>query len=167
MKRLFTSCFGLGLLPVAPGTWGSLPAAVVFGLLGQFMVDGWIIAIVMAGLIILGSFVCVKFGPAVAAMSEKEDPGEIVADELAGQAVTFLAVPLASMGELSAGGAWMVAAAGFILFRIFDISKPWPIKRIEKLPGGWGILFDDILAGVYAAAVLMAGVLVLAGWKLN
>jgi phosphatidylglycerophosphatase A len=155
MKRFFTSCFGLGLLPVAPGTWGSLPSAVVFGFLAQFKADALTIVTVLTALIGLGSFVCIKFSPAVAAMTGKKDPGEIVADEMAGQAVTFLAFPFASMAGCSAGQAWLVAAGGFILFRIFDITKPWPIKSIEKLPGGWGILLDDLLAGVYAAAVLI------------
>lgn len=161
MKRIFTSCFGLGLLPFAPGTWGSLPAAIVFGLLGQFTVDAWVIAAVMAALIVAGAFVCVKFSPAVVAMVGKEDPGEVVADELAGQALTFLPVPFL-MADCSAQ-AWTIAAGGFVLFRIFDIIKPWPIKRIEKLPGGWGILMDDIAAGVYAAICLTLGVSILAG----
>lgn len=159
MKRFFTSCFGLGWLPLAPGTWGSLPAAIVFGLLIQFGFDKFTIAAVLAGLILLGSFICVKFSPAVETVTGKNDPGEIVADELAGQAVTFLT---ASMVTLTAGQAWLVAAGGFVLFRIFDISKPWPIKKIEKLPGGWGILLDDLMAGIYAAVVLLIGLLMFA-----
>ena len=154
MKRLLASCFGLGRLPVAPGTWGSLPAAIVFGLVCQMQVSAVILSIVMAALILAGSVICVKFAPAAIAATGKNDPGEVVADELAGQAVTFLAAPLLSPEILSIRQIWIITAGGFLLFRLFDIAKPWPIRKLEKLPEGWGVLADDLLAGVYAAIVL-------------
>jgi phosphatidylglycerophosphatase A len=154
MKRLFTSCFGLGRLPVAPGTWGSLPPAIIFGLMCHFGASPAIVSIVMAALVLSGSVACVKFAPAAMAATGKNDPGEVVADELAGQAVTFLVSPLLALGSASAGQAWTVAAAGFVLFRIFDIAKPWPIHKFEKFPKGWGILADDLVAGVFAWTVL-------------
>ncbi len=154
MKRLLTSCFGLGRLPVAPGTWGSLPTAIIFGLMWQLHASGISISIVMAALAIAGSVICVKFAPAAIAATGKNDPGEVVADELAGQAVTFLAAPLLSPEILSSGQIWIITAGGFLLFRLFDIIKPCPIRRLEKLPEGWGVLADDLLAGVYAAIVL-------------
>jgi phosphatidylglycerophosphatase A len=108
----------------------------------------------MAVLAIAGSVICVKFAPAAIAATGKSDPGEVVADELAGQAVTFLAVPLLSPEIFSSRQIWVITAGGFLLFRLFDIAKPPPIRRLEKLPEGWGVLADDLLAGVYAAIVL-------------
>jgi len=151
MKRLLTSCFGLGRLPAAPGTWGSLPTAVVFGLCCQFGAADLSVSILMVLLAAAGSVICVAFAPAAIAATGKDDPREVVADELAGQAVTFLAVPFVIAATLTTGQIWIIAGAGFVLFRLFDVAKPWPIRKLEKLPQGWGILADDLLAGVYAA----------------
>ena len=150
MKRLAATCFGLGRLPVAPGTWGSLPPAIVFALMCHFRASPAIMSIAMAALALVGSVVCVQFAPAAIAATGKDDPGEVVADEFAGQAITFLASPFLAMGAASAGQIWGVTAAGFVLFRVFDIAKPWPIRKLENLPEGWGILADDLLAGVFA-----------------
>lgn len=149
MKRLLTSCFGLGFLPIAPGTWGSLPVAMIFGLLSLLGASVTIISVVMAVMILAGSYVCVRFAPAVIELTGKKDPGEVVADEFAGQAVTFLTI-----GGLSSSQSFVTAIAGFLIFRLFDIIKPWPIRKLEKLPSGWGILADDLLAGVYALVLL-------------
>ncbi len=78
MKRLLTSCFGLGRLPVAPGTWASLPVAIVFGLMCQLHASGISISIVMAVLALAGSIICVRFAPAAIAATGKNDPGEVV-----------------------------------------------------------------------------------------
>ncbi|MGD9110435.1 MAG: phosphatidylglycerophosphatase A [Phycisphaerales bacterium] len=150
MKRLFTSCFGLGLLPLAPGTWGSLPPVAVFALLAYLQVPTVAIVVAMAALVLAGSVVCVMFAPGVATAVGKDDPGEVVADEFAGQALVFIpAVLLSQLQPL------LMAGLGFVLFRLFDIAKPWPIRKLEKLPNGWGILADDLLAGVYAAILLL------------
>lgn len=149
MKRLLTSCFGLGRLPVAPGTWGSLPAAIIFGLMGHFHVSPLTMSIVMAAVALISSALCVGYAPAAIAATGKSDPGEVVVDELAGQTIPFLA-----LGAMPVKQVWLVAAGGFALFRIFDITKPWPIRKLETLPKGWGILADDLLAGVYAWIVL-------------
>jgi phosphatidylglycerophosphatase A len=74
----------------------------------------------------------------------REDPGQVVVDEVAGQLLTLVAVPLG----------WKSLLAGFILFRCFDIVKPWPVRRLERLPEGTGIVVDDLGAGVYAWVVL-------------
>jgi phosphatidylglycerophosphatase A len=108
------------------------------------------ISIVMAILTLAASVVCVAFAPAAIAAVGQNDPREVVADEVAGQAVTFIAVLFITLKTASTGSIWAITAAGFVLFRIFDITKPWPIRKLEKLPSGWGILVDDILAGVYA-----------------
>jgi len=150
MRRLLTSCFGLGWLPVAPGTWGSLPPMLVFALLSYAGVSVSAISIAMAALALAGSVVCVKFAPVVVAATGKSDPREVVADEFAGQAVTFIPIGIVSPGQI-----WATALVGFLLFRLFDIVKPWPIRKLEKLPNGWGILADDLLAGVYAAIALL------------
>ena len=155
MKRMLTSGFGLGLLPVAPGTWGSLPVAVIFALMCHFGVSAGLISITMAVLAVAGSVICVVFAPAAITATGKSDPGEVVADEFAGQAITFLAVPFFITAEISTRQILIIMALGFGLFRLFDIVKPWPIRKLEKLPRGWGILADDLLAAVFAAIFLL------------
>jgi len=155
MKRLVTSCFGLGRLPLAPGTWGSLPPVAVFALMWHFEAPAILISIVMAALALAGSVICVKFAPAAIAATGRADPREVVADEFAGQAVTFLAIPFLTTAAISTKQIWAAAVLGFLLFRLFDIVKPWPIRKLEKLPKTWGILADDLLAGVYASIALL------------
>lgn len=150
MKRLIVSCFGLGHLPIAPGTWGSLPPAIVFFLLRQFHVSPAMVSVIMAVMVLVGSVVCVKFAPASIAATGKSDPSEVVADEFAGQALTFIFVYTVTGPPL-----WATAAGGFLLFRFLDILKPWPIRWLEKLPKGWGVLADDLMAAVYAGIALM------------
>jgi len=149
MRRLLTSCFGLGLLPVAPGTWGSLPSMLIFALLVSMGISNNYLLLVMLVLALAGSIVCVRFAPAAIARTGKNDPSEVVADEFAGQAVTFMFI-----GNTGTNNICTVAIAGFLLFRVFDVFKPWPIRRLEKFPKGWGILADDLLAGVYAGLAL-------------
>jgi phosphatidylglycerophosphatase A len=154
MKRLLTSCFGLGRLPLAPGTWGSLPPVIIFGLMSWLGASPALITNVMAALALAGGVVCVQFAPAAIAATGKNDPREVVADEFAGQSVTFIISPFLATGSATGRQILITAFAGFVLFRLFDISKPWPIRRLEKYPAGWGILADDLLAGVYAWIVL-------------
>lgn len=102
----------------------------------------------------------------VAAYSQMKDPQLVVIDEVSGQYLTLLVgVPITSVQWISPTTyipfdfwayhfRWPVLLAGFMLFRLFDIWKPWPIRWLEKLPGGWGIMADDWLAGIYAAIVL-------------
>lgn len=146
MKRLLTSCFGLGRLPWCPGTWGSLPPVVLYQTLGYL----WPAAepYVMAGLLVVFSWICVQFSPAVIQLTGKNDPREIVADEVAGQSLTMLAIVLVHPINIC-----NTTVLGFALFRLFDVTKPWPIRKLEKLPLGWGILADDLAAGVYAAVI--------------
>ena len=153
MKRLLTSCFGLGWLPIAPGSWGSLPSAIIFGLVYYLGGSGVLAALLMVALIAAGSVVCVKFSHVAVAATGNEDPNEVVADEIAGQALTFLAMPL-MMADVSGGQIVSIVALGYFLFRLFDTVKPWPSYRLEELPAGWGILADDLMAGVYAGIAL-------------
>lgn len=118
----------------------------------------------------VGSVVCVKFAPALIAATGKNDPREIVADEFAGQAVTFSTIPFLLINVFSAGQIFIVSVVGFLIFRLLDIIKPWPCRQLEKLPKGWGVLADDLLAGVYAAIALQIGIRLWisgqAGWLL-
>jgi len=152
---LLASCFGLGRLPVAPGTWGSLPPAAIFGLMWHFGASPILISVIMAALALAGSAVCVICAPAVIAATGKADPRAVVADEFAGQALTFLVIPLVATGTISTKQIWLTTLLGFLLFRLFDIVKPWPVRKLEKLPEGWGVLADDLLAGVFAAVILL------------
>jgi len=150
MKRLLTSCFGLGLLGGAPGTFGSVPPVVLFMALSYLDAAGWVIALVMLALALGGSAVCVLYSPPIIQAAGTADPREIVADEFAGQAVTFMAVLFFDFSNICT-----TAALGFLLFRLLDIVKPWPIKKAEKLPKGWGILADDLAAGLIGAVSLI------------
>jgi phosphatidylglycerophosphatase A len=155
MKRLLTSCFGLGWLPVAPGSWGSLPPAIIFGLVYYFGGSGTLALMLMAVLFIAGSVVCIKLSDAAVAATGNKDPNEVVADEVAGQALTFLAMPLVIDTAPSVRQLAVIVALGYFLFRLFDTVKPWPSYRLEELPGGLGILADDLMAGVYAGVALL------------
>ncbi|MHC5154530.1 MAG: phosphatidylglycerophosphatase A [Planctomycetota bacterium] len=157
MKKaeLLTTCFGLGKLPFAPGTWGSLPPVVAYQVLGYL----WPAAnpYFMAFFIIAGSWACVRYAPAVTAATGKKDPGMIVADEVAGQGITMLFI--AAAAAFGSVNICNTAVLGFVLFRLFDILKPWPCKRLEKLPAGVGILADDLMAGVYGGIVAVVYIL--------
>jgi len=134
IKRMLTSCFGLGRLPLAPGTWGSLPPVIIFGLLCYFGASSAMITNIMAALVLAGSVVCVQFAPAAMAATGKNDPSEVVADEFAGQAVPFVFSPFLVMETATVTQIFITAFIGFVLFRIFDITKPWPIRKLEKYP---------------------------------
>ena len=150
MKKFILSCFGLGFMPIAPGTWGSLLPVGLFLAIHRFWPNIGVLLAVLAVLTTLSSISCVVLAGSAEKITNKKDPGWIVIDEVAGQSVALL--PAAFAGE----NILLICAAAFILFRIFDILKPWPIRNAEKLPGGFGILLDDILAGICAAAVLTA-----------
>ncbi len=162
MKRLFASCFGLGWLPIAPGTWGSLPPVVVFALMRHFNLSPVFISIFMVIFVLVGSVICVKYAPASIAVTGKTDPPEVVADEFAGQSLTLVfTCALTNPPVLAA------TIGGFLLFRFFDIVKPWPIRKLEKFPQGWGVLADDLLAGVYAGVALLLFLRLYSHWSLG
>lgn len=155
LAKWLLSGLGLGYLPVAPGTWGSLGATLVFVLVALLSgADGWTIAIAMLCVVGVSSAICVAFGPLAEKAWQKKDPGQVTIDEWAGQALTFLLVPL---GDGSPTQIVVRASFGFLLFRIFDIIKPPPAQRLERLPAGWGVLLDDLMAGVYANIVMQVG----------
>jgi phosphatidylglycerophosphatase A len=151
MRKLLTSWFGLGLLPVAPGTWGSLFPAVVYMAAGMLWGANAAIGS-MAVLVAAGSVVTVVCSPGIIGLVGSKDPGQIVSDEVAGQALTLLLVQVI----VPAAALCITSAACFGLFRLYDIFKPFPCKQLEKLPAGWGILADDIAAGLWAAIIWIA-----------
>lgn len=151
-KRLFTSYFGLGYLPIAPGTWGSLLPAILFTAMCFSPLPRIIVLVLMFFIAVDASTICVLFSSDAIEATGKKDPPEVVVDEVAGQALTLL--PFSFYGT-SGNEVIIITLAGFILFRLFDIIKPWPCRKLEKLPAGWGILADDLMAGFYAAIVLM------------
>jgi undecaprenyl-diphosphatase len=95
--------------------------------------------------ILLGGFVCVQFAPSIIEKTSRKDPGEVVADEFAGQALAFFVAALFGFADM-----WTTVVWVFLLFRVFDIVKPYPCRKLETLKGGWGILADDLAAGLYA-----------------
>ena len=103
----------------------------------------------MGLIVVSASVICIVFSPERIETTGEKDPQEIVADEVAGQAITFI-------GAYSTGctAVLFISAVGFAAFRFFDILKPFPCRQLEKLPKGWGILADDLMAGVYGAIVL-------------
>jgi phosphatidylglycerophosphatase A len=141
LSRVVATFFGSGYFPIAPGTAASgLTAAAYFFLAGK-LAWPW-----QALLIVVIFFVGTAAAGRTARDLNRKDPGLIVIDETCGQLITlFLIVP-----------ALKAVAMGFILFRIFDIIKPYPIKKLEGFPGGWGIMADDVGAGIASALALRA-----------
>ncbi len=135
------SCFGLGFLPLVPGTFGTLGGVVVALLLPDAHHAAWALAAAAAA-----SLLTVALGPAACRVTGRSDPQAVVMDEVAGVLVVFAALPSPAMLE---------AGAAFACFRLFDIGKPPPARRLERLPGGWGILLDDLVAGIYALALFL------------
>jgi phosphatidylglycerophosphatase A len=143
MARLIASWFGSGFLPGAPGTWGSLAALPFAWLIVAYGGKGPL----LAAAIILFFIGWIAAHRAIRGESD-HDPGWIVVDEVVGQWLTLLALPLDFFGY----------AIGFALFRLFDIWKPWPIRQVERrCGGGFGIMIDDVLAAIYALIIIGIG----------
>lgn len=126
-----------------PGTWGSLAAGLLWWALASRLPAPWQLPAI---LVIIATVTAIGIPAATleARGCGKEDPSHVVIDEVAGQLVTLIACPLL----------WKPLLAGFILFRAFDIAKPFPIRRLENLPEGTGIVVDDLGAGIYGLLVL-------------
>lgn len=140
LKPILGSFFNAGFLPNAPGTWGSFFALFPIYIVGLY--SPWY---GMALLTVLFSYITVW----VSEECEKEwggDPSPLVMDEFAGQAMTFVAISFSGIFSQDL----LLLLVGFIFFRFFDIQKPLGVNKLQNLPGGWGILADDLLAGVYA-----------------
>jgi phosphatidylglycerophosphatase A len=136
--------FGAGLGKPGPGTWGSVGAVLVWA------VYVWAahpamqtLFVVLLGGIVLSIAVGVPAATIAARESGRKDPGFVVIDEVTGQWIALLGCP----------ADWLHALIALILFRLFDITKPFPARQLESLPEGWGIVFDDVAAGLYAWGV--------------
>ena len=140
LAKLLATWFGAGLLPKAPGTWGSLAALPL-----AWIIASWGGTWALAAATLLVSLIGWWAAETYAGQTGIADPSEVVIDEVAGQWLTLLVVP---------PNLWFYLA-GFALFRLFDIRKPWPVSWADRsLPGGLGIMVDDLFAGLYAALFL-------------
>ncbi len=140
--RVFVTGVGVGYLPLAPGTWASLAT------LWPVFTVHWLFPLhetmVLGGLVALLTFPAVVFSTRFSRSEGDPDPSTIVIDEILGQMLCLLFVPISAVSLV----------AGFLLFRFFDIVKPFPVRSSEKLPGGMGIVCDDLIAGLYAGLCL-------------
>jgi phosphatidylglycerophosphatase A len=136
--------FHIGFLKPGPGTWGAAATLLVYVAVA-FRAPAYaqLIAVTICLIAVAGG---IPAATLVAREAGQKDPGFVVIDEVAGQALTMIAAPFA----------WKYALTGFVLFRLFDIWKPPPIRLLERLPEGTGIVVDDLGAGLYAALVLFA-----------
>ncbi|PHS31646.1 MAG: phosphatidylglycerophosphatase A [Methylophaga sp.] len=131
--------FGSGLAPKAPGTFGTLAALPLYWLMQDLPLITYISIVVLA--FIAGIWICQKS----AEWLQAQDPSAVVWDEIVGYLITMIAAP--------SGWQWMVL--GFVLFRFFDILKPWPINLADKaIHGGLGIMVDDVIAGIFSLVVI-------------
>ena len=153
VPTLGLSVFGLGFLRPAPGTWGSMPPPGVAWLLLIAGVTGQTVMLVTVALLLLSSIACVVWGGYAESRFGRKDAAEVVADETAGVCVPLLGGLAMGMGGVLESMIWCGIA--FLLFRISDILKPWPARQLEQLPRGWGVLIDDLVAGVYACIVMI------------
>lgn len=158
VRDALLTVFGLGFLRPAPGTWGSLPPALlVTGMwAGGASAQAMNIALVVA---LFGfSVATIVLGPWAESRFGRKDPSQVVSDETAGQSVALLGAPWVWIGAAGSPGATMrlgaYVGAAFLLFRLFDIVKPAPAHALQRLPHGWGILIDDLLAGLYGLIIL-------------
>jgi phosphatidylglycerophosphatase A len=164
VRKLLLSGFGTGFLPIAPGTWGSFAAAILWlaatAGLNAAGLGAWPIVVATILATIAASVVCVVFGDYAIALWKRKDPGCVVIDEFAGQWVSLLPVAFLPSWRMRIIG----AAAAFFLFRVFDVIKPPPARQLEALPAGVGILADDLMAGAYAAIGTWGVMLLARGW---
>jgi Phosphatidylglycerophosphatase A and related proteins len=165
---LVVTFFGSGMSPKAPGTMGSLAAAIVaypmawlalrlFGYYYEWKIPiiGWYVNQVFLAAALIVFFVAIPFVKKAMKDTGTEDPGWIVIDEVCGIFMALAFVPL----EFIIAQPWILAVA-FGLFRFFDILKPLGIHKMEKLPGAWGVMADDLLGGLYAGIVIAIGFII-------
>lgn len=148
---LAITTFGVGYLPLAPGTWGSIVGVIIYlvykisivPIIGQnFSSFFALTAILLVVFCIVGILASAR----VEKLLNNKDPQIIIVDEIMGQLIVFAFVPF--------GISWTLVIAGFVLFRLFDIWKPYPVRNFESLPNGIGVCADDIVAGVYGGVCL-------------
>jgi len=146
---LAIATFGVGFIPIAPGTWGSLVGVGIYLLLrtkalGEFLGFEFTLVLTIQLITLLGIWAASR----TERITGRKDPGKVVVDEVAGQLVSLIPTLMPVLST----PIWIMVS--FILFRFFDIVKPYPARDMERLPGGLGIMCDDWVAGIYAATVL-------------
>jgi phosphatidylglycerophosphatase A len=144
---LSIATWGVGYLPLAPGTFGSLVGVAIFLLLARATAGNALIAVVLVAIVVI-TFAGIWAGSRIEQLSGRKDPRKVVVDEVAGQMISLF--PLTLFPHWSS----IAVIVSFILFRFFDIVKPYPARRFEAFKGGMGIMCDDLVAGVYAAAIV-------------
>jgi phosphatidylglycerophosphatase A len=140
---LVATFFGVGYLRPGPGTWGSATMVLLWWLVARWIAHSWqpwAAALLALTAVLVG----IPAATQVARASSRKDPQFVVIDEVAGQLITLIAAPTT----------WQSLLLGFILFRAFDIVKPPPVRQLERLPEGVGIVVDDVGAGLYGLAVM-------------
>lgn len=160
------SVLGLGFLRPAPGTWGSMPPCALVGLALIGGASYWAIQGMVLTVLFASCALCVRFGVYGERRFGRKDAAEVVIDETAGVCFPLLLWPASFVAscvptDWTMDGVWpalvragVAVGAAFVLFRVFDILKPWPARRLESLPHGWGVLADDLMAGVYAGVAM-------------
>ncbi len=143
LAMLIATFFGIGRLRPGPGTWASAATVLLWAAFARDLAPSLRMPIVI-GLVSLVVLIGIPSATRVARASGIKDPQFVVIDEVVGQLVALISVPLA----------WKSFLAGFILFRVFDILKPPPVRQLEVLPEGTGIVLDDVAAGLYALIVV-------------
>ncbi len=132
-----------GSAPIAPGTFGSFTAAILLFLPGRLPgIPPWSLTFALVSLVVV--FFVGVWSAGKAEKIHGKDPGIVVIDEVAGMIVTFIFLPITPLSLV----------LGFFLFRAMDILKPYPVRHFEKVPGGWGVMLDDVAAGVYSNLLL-------------
>lgn len=140
---LIATFFGIGHMQPGPGTWASAVTVLVWWGASHWLQPGWLVPVAIIASVAI-TLLGIPPSTVVARESGRKDPGFVVIDEVAGQLIALIGVPLD----------WKYLLAGFILFRSFDIVKPFPLRRLERLPEGTGIMVDDVGAGLYALVLL-------------
>jgi phosphatidylglycerophosphatase A len=152
LRRLgvfIATCAHVGYAPVAPGTWGSAVGLFVYYLVrrqGSMTVELAVIAVIM----VVGLWAATEAEHHFGGI----DPGPVVIDEVIGMLITLALHPVNVLG----------AVAGFFIFRVLDVVKPWPARRLELLPGGFGVVLDDAMAGVYGNLLMWGLIRLLPTW---
>lgn len=140
---LIATFFYIGRMYPGPGTWASGVTVLLWWFAAHLIPPGWELATAIL-ISVAVTLIGIRPSTVVARESGRKDPGFVVIDEVAGQMIALIGSPLG----------WKYLIAGFILFRSFDIVKPFPLRRLEKLPEGTGIMMDDVGAGLYALVLL-------------
>jgi len=152
LRRLgvfIATCAHVGYAPVAPGTWGSAVGLFVYYLVrrqGSMTVELAVIAVIM----VVGLWAATEAEHHFGGI----DPGPVVIDEVIGMLITLALHPVTVLG----------AVLGFLIFRVLDVVKPWPARRLELLPGGFGVVLDDVMAGIYGNLLMWASIRLLPTW---